>query len=370
MRQDRRTNGWVVIGSIVELILGLILVGAGAFASIGGFAYIAKLDKLKDLQYFINQKWIKYAIDKLKLTPKFVYLYLGIIVAVIGIATIVFAIVSLNYVKKHKVVRRRAALCIYSVLSLAIVGCAVAYFVIERNNLPDNIKYVLYGVMGGFGFVALCKLLGIIFGRSEQFMSSDNNKYAVNNRSMPSYQPQPARPVQVQNVQPARPIQQVRPNQPQMNMPNGHPRPVQNMSNGVQYQQRPIPRPQGDYPVRPAQPLANQSRPSQTMPNQVHPTRPVQSQGTPNQMQTARPNQQNMQNVQRPMQRPMNNGQPMQRPVNSGTTQPRPMQNAQPVRPVQNSTTGSKSGAYCRKCGRLLTPEERFCSRCGSRVGE
>lgn len=352
MKQDRRTNGWVVIGSMVELILGLVLIGAGAFVSIGGFAYIDKLDRLADLRYVINHKWIKYAVDKLALTPKFVYLYLGIIVAVIGIATVIFAIVSLSYAKKHKVVRRRVALLVYAILSLVVVGGAVAYFVTENKGLSNDIKYVLYGIIGGFGFVALCKLLGVIFGRSEQFMSNDNNKYAVNNRSMPVYQPQSPRPVQAQAVQPARPVQQVRPNQPHANMPNGHPRPVQNRPmnvaggqpqrpiNAGTPQQRPIPRPQGSYPVRPAQ--ANQNQAVRSTPT-------------------------NMLNSQaRPIQRPINTmGNQPQRPVNMGA-QPRPI-----PRPVSNGSNDmAKGNIRCKKCGKLLSPEERFCSRCGFKVGE
>lgn len=344
MKQDRKTNGWIVIGSIVELILGFFLIIAGGATALGGFFYIEKLNKLTDLQYFINQKWIKYVIDKFKLTPKFTYMYLGIAIAVIGIATLIFAIVSLNYAKKHKVVRRRVALLLYMLLALGVAGCAVAYFVFEKDNLPNNIKYVLYGAMGAYGFVGLCKLLGVMFGRSETFMSNDNSKYAQNNRLIQQQIQQP-RPVQVQGgmvtqqrvgVQAqgnARPVSTHNGTErPMQANPNAQPRPVSQNPNMEQRQIQ-----QG------ARPMQGQSRP---MPNNQGMTQP----------------------------RPMNvNGQP--RPMgqsNVQSAQARP-QSAQGMtnRPTSAQRPTQPTGRnYCPKCGKLLLPNEKVCSMCGYRVTE
>jgi hypothetical protein len=48
------------------------------------------------------------------------------------------------------------------------------------------IKYLAFGIIGVFGVVALFNLLGLLFGRSEKFMSNDNNKYAFNDNLVKS----------------------------------------------------------------------------------------------------------------------------------------------------------------------------------------
>lgn len=366
MKQDRRTNGWVVVGSIVELIVGFCLLIVGGATALGGFFYVEQLDKLADLQFFLAQERILNLIVKFKLTPKFVYLYLGIIVAVIGLATLIFAIVALNYAKKHKVVRRRVALLFHTLFALAVAGCAVAYFVLGKDVLTDNIKYVLYGAMGVYGFVGLCKLLGVMSGRSEQFMSNDNSKYATNNRLI--HQQISARPVQTQGMEPrqAHPMQnqtqmtghprpvatnQTQPMRPMQSAPNANAqpmRPIQQGARTMQGQARVMPNgPTNQAVQRPmaGQPhtAANSARPAQA-PNPSQPTRPMP--------QGARP----MQGQPRPM--PTGN-QTVQRPMTEQVNRPTPTQ-----RPTQPSRR------YCPMCGKLLNPDERICSVCGHKVSE
>lgn len=311
MKQDRKTNGWIGVGAFVEILLGLVLICAGAGMSVGGFFYIDKLNKLSDVQFFLNQKWIKFVIDKFKLIPKYTYLYLGIAVAVVGLVTLILGIISCAYAKKHKVVRRRVAITFQMLLALGVVGCAVAYFVMEKDVLTTNIKYVLYGAMGGFGFIALCKLLGVIFGRSEQFMSSDNSKYAKNNRLIGQYASQ-----QRSNAGQGR---TVAPNQ------------VQPRQAGVrQASQSNMPRPAG----RPVQTTAGTRPTVQGQPRPQSATRTTAG-ATPNQVR-----------------------------------QPSSASGVRPVGATQGQPPRPSGVRYCPKCGKKLNPEEKICSLCGFRVSE
>lgn len=329
MRQDRRLNGWVALGSIIQIISSMVLLSAGIFVAVAGFLYQKQLAKIDDLQFFVWQDGIVEIQTKLfkgeLLKLEFLYLALGIIVGVAGLIALIFAIVSLSYAKKRKVVCHRVALFIFSLIPLAIAGLATTYFVLEMKMLTDNIKYVLYGLMGAFGFIGLCYLLGIIFGRSEKFMSNDNNKYAFENaNSMRN-----ARADVNNNVKAA-----------QMQ--------YQPQASGI-IQQRTQ---QGQ--ARPVQPMTAQQRPAQP--------RPIQPQARPT--GTSRPMPQASRPTQaRPMPpRPM--GATQQRSAQArpmGPTQARPM-----VRPTQQG----QNVRYCPKCGKQLSPNEKICTLCGYRMAE
>lgn len=320
MKQDRKTNGWIVIASIIEIFMGIVLLGAGGVTSAGGFLYIGKLNKLADLQFFLGQKWIKYVIDKFKWTPKYVYLYLGIALAVIGLVTLILGIISLAYAKKRKVVRKRGFLTLHIILAVAVAGCSAVYFIMERAVLPNNIKYVLYGVMGGFGFVAFCKLVGVVFGRSEQFLSNDNSKYSKSNRLIAQYISQQPRSDSARNVTPNTAVQ--RPSTPNTAVQ----RPSAPNTNNVQ-------------PARPTQ-MSNQAG---MPPRPTSQTRPAGQQ--PRTMQGQ------MQNQARPTQTAMQSG-------------------VRPVRATQGQAARPTGSKYCAKCGKLLNLNEKICSLCGFRVSE
>lgn len=323
MRQDRRKNGWIVIGSIIEMILGTVLISLGIALGVTGFLYKEKLLEISDLQFFINQKGIieaqKTLLNNRLLTTEFLYLAFAIILAVIGIISLVFAILSLVYTKKRKVVRRRIALILYTLIPLAIVGCAVTYYIFERDVLSDNITYALYGIIGAFGFVALCKILGVVFGRSEKFMSNDNSKYSFDNSA-------------VRNLK-----------------ANGNEVKPSVSQNGV---------------VRPVQNTASQPKPmvARNNPGQM-PPRPMQ-----------RP--QNQPNMQRPAGQPqMRRPAPTQgqaplrssRPAPNGQMPPRPMPQRPANAPVRPVNAVQRSG-FCPKCGKQLNPQEKFCTLCGYKV--
>ena len=292
MRQDRRLNGWVLIGSIIQMILGIILISVGIALGVVGFLYTNKLATIKDLQFFVNQPFF----TQFNLKPEFLYLFLGIAVGVVGVIVLSFAIVSLSYAKRRRVVRHRVALPIFSLIPLSIAGCAGAYFALEFKSLPNNIKYILYGIIGAFGFVALCYILGVMFGRSEKFMSNDNNKYAFDNSTLRNARADiNHRPVQAQGVS------------------NNMARPVQQGAG-----QRPVQRPLGQATARPVQPMARTAQQP----------RPIQPASRPNMPQ-------------------------------------RPMPTSVQTRPI---SSGAQKPIYCNKCGKMLSPEEKFCTLCGYKI--
>ena len=338
MRKDRRLNGWVALGSAIEIILSFILLIGGVALASAGFLYKTKLAEIDDLQYFIYQdgiiKFQEFIFNNKLLKIEYLYLILGIIVAVVGLIAFIFGIISFAYGKKRKVVRRRVALLIFTLVPLAIAGCALTYLLLEFDILTDNIKYIAYGITGGFGFVALCKILGVIFGRSEKFMSNDNNKYAFDNSSLRN-----ARADINNNI---RANQNQHNNQMAQPMPNANqgPRPVQ--------QGQPLP-PRPNQPMRTNAPQGSAQnrpmppRPNQPMPQGARPVRPAQPGGMP--------------------QRSMAQG-GAQRPVQSMRPAP------QGQRPVgaPNNRPVVEGARYCPKCGKMLSPSEKICTLCGYKV--
>lgn len=329
MKQDRRINGWIVAGSIISIIIATVLIAGGAIGILGFFD-TEKMSGIKDLDFFVNQKF--FADFNLKL--EYLYLFLGIAVCLIGVLSLVFGLIVWNYASKLKVVRRKTAIFLFGIYDLIVLASAATYLLLELDSLTRNIKFILYGVLAMYALAWIFKLLGIIFGRSEKFMSHDNNKLAFNGQSR-------VRPETTEEVSPMPNAQNVNNNearvQPTMQgqpMPQGSPRP----------QGAPAPRPAG-MPPRPNQ-MAGQPRPQ----NSAVPPRPQQPMGT----------------------RPMPQGGP--RPQGSAVNQARPTQPGMAPRPSQPSVNPNQnipsSRKYCAKCGKLLNPEERICSLCGFKVSE
>lgn len=358
MRNDRRLNGWVLLASILGIFTGLISFVAGAGVAVWGFLKPEQLLKFKYVEFFAYHNWIvklqKTIFNKM-LLDKFLFLFAGLIVAAVGLIILICAIKGLIYVKKRKVVRRRVALLLYSIVPLAVAvgfGLAIWKFdslVIEVkdlskswNNFIDILKYSIYGATGVFGTIALFNILGVFFGRSEKFMSNDNNKYAFENSSkikkeranvnnkVREAQVQPGVKPQVQQngqvvAQPGQMAQPMQGARPQMQNPNVRP-----------MQQRPMQAGQPQRPMQPARPQA----PYQ----QGQPMRPIAPRPQPNGMQGS------------------------SRPVSSMSRVPmqqRPIQAGQPQRPQYQPST-----KYCARCGKLLAPGEKVCTLCGHKSAE
>lgn len=334
MKNDRRLNGWVMIASILGIVSGLALILAGAGLGVFGFLKPEELLRIDELVFFINQDGINKVQTKLLdglLKFEWLFVSLGVIFAVVGLVALVLAIVSLNYVKKRKVVKHRIALLIFTLIPLAIAGCVGAYLYYEWDALTDVIKYVCYGLGGVFAFIALCNFMGIIFGRSEKFMSNDNNKYAFGGNSM--------RNARANANQNARDAQQ-------------HAKLVRalNVNNNQQDKQQPKPQVM-QTPII--------ARPTQTPRPQINA---------------------NAQSTARPV-RTMNTGVAQRTIQHASQIPPRPtaqstQQSGHPVKPNQvsqksQSATRPVSNAtkkYCIRCGKLLTPDEKVCAMCGARI--
>ena len=353
MRQDRRLNGWVLIGSIIGIICALALIVTGVALGVSGFVFADKLLKIKDLQFFIYQEGIIEAQLSLfknqLLKTEFLYLALAIIVGVAGLLTLIFTIVGLNYAKKRKVVRHRVALLVFALIPLAIMGCALTYLLLEFDAITNNIKYILYGVIGAFGFVGLCNILGVMFGRSEKFMSNDNNKYAFDNSTLRNARIDVNNNIRTAENQRTGLIQAKIANTPQEKL-----RQAQNPR-----------QPMSQLPIQRAQSPIQPNRPAQ-------PNRPIQQVGHPTQ-QAVCPMQQMGQATARPV-HPMQNNGNAPRPITPNTMQSRPMQSAQ--RPVASNGNAQlppnamRPRHYCQKCGKLLVSGERICGLCGHKVTE
>ncbi|MBQ3502813.1 MAG: hypothetical protein IJA72_04045 [Clostridia bacterium] len=361
MNQDRRKNGWVLISASLQIILSIILLSVGIALGVCGFLYQSKLATIDELQFFINQKGIIEAQHLISggtklLKPEFLYLFLGGIVAVIGIIVLIIGIVSLIIAKKKKVVRSRIKLTLFTIIPLAIAGCSATYLAFEVNNLPDYIKYGLYGIIGAFGFCALCLMLGLLFGRSEKFMSNDNNKFAFDDSSLRNARVDVNNNVRMAESQMAQGYNMQQP-QGQVYMPNN----MGNMPTQAPYQQQ-------NY----------MQQPRQQMPQNMQAQRVTTSQPIRNTSAIARPVQpmHGASNMQRPLPpRPMQQPQVRQNPV-----QPRPMQpmQARPVQPMQQrpmqqvrpmqQPQPQANNAFCPKCGKSLVPQEKICTMCGFRV--
>ena len=355
MSQDRRKNGWIIISSSLQIVLSIVLLSVGIALGVCGFLYQSKLATIDELQFFINQKGIIKAQHLISggtklLKPEFLYLFLGGIVALVGIIILILAIVSLVIANKKKVVRNQFKLTLFAIILLAIVGCTATYFVFEMDNLPDNIKYVLYGIMGAFGFCALCLILGLLFGRSEKFMSNDNNKYAFDDSSLRNARAganNNVRSVEAQTAQSYNPQQQSAgmPNQAQRQPVNNlQPRRPQTVANGQPTQRMP-----GNQPMRTVGATARPVQSVNMSNNMARPVRPNPAQAP----QNARPNM-----PQSAQMRP--------------TNQVRPNASAQPIRPNGNAPINQTRGTtpYCPKCGKRLSPQEKFCVVCGYKLNK
>ncbi len=314
MRQDRRLNGWVFISSILQSMVGICLIAAGVAMVMGGFFYLDNLLKLKDLNIFLSQEFC----TQFNLKPKYLYVFSGSVVGAIGLITLIMGIIALVFSKKRKVVRHRVVLTFFSLILLAIASCVALYVVYEWKVITDNIKYVAYGLFGAFAGMGLFNLLGVMFGRSEKFMSNDNGKYAFKNGSLRN-----ARADANNNVRSAQ---------------NQHPAQVNQGTRVTRSQpmaQRPVAR--GQNP--------NMPRPT----NVVNGNRPVGQ--NPSARMAPRPN-----TMQCPSVAP--NGQVHSvgvRPAPSrvGTAQQRP---AMPTQP---------RARYCPRCGKQLAVNEHVCTLCG-----
>ncbi len=338
MNQDRRKNGWIFISSLLQIVLSIVLLSAGIALGVTGFLYKSKLATIEELQFFVNQEGMIKAQQFISgstaiFKKEFLYLILGSILAVIGIVLLIFAISSLMCAQKKSVVNHKIKLMFFAVIPLIIVGCATTYLVFEGQVLPNVIKYILYGIIGGFGICVIFTSLGIMFGRSEQFMSNDNSKYAFDNSSLRNARADVNNNVRTAEANMVQPYQQqARP------MPNAQQ--AQRVATG--------------QPIRSTSAIARPVQPMHTAPNnqarQVQPMRrAINPQG-----------QQPMRQMQ---QRPVGQTQPNIQQYPVGQAQPnvqgaRPMQ--RPQQPVRVRT--------CPKCGKQLAPQEKFCVRCGYRV--
>lgn len=346
MNQDRKLNGWIAFASILGVVFGIALIVIGAGVGVLSFIKIEKLLEIEDLVFFLNQDGIYKMQTSLfngkVFELKYLYAFSGVFVGVIGLLTLIFAAISLSYAKKRKVVRRRLALMCYNLVPLAVAACTIVYLVLEFDNLSDNIKYVGYGLAGVFSLIALCNILGIIFGRSEQFMSNDNSKYAFDNAGIKN-----ARVSINNNVKDA----EIAPNEYQ--------------PSEYQPQQRIIPQ-----QVKQHQQQSGVIRPTQPTPNRMGAVRPT----TSSNIRPAGVQQRPVQPQQRPtVTRPSNPAQ-AQRPASARPSQPvrsaQPIRPTQPVRPAQAPRPAPTSAVKrCPKCGKILKPGEIFCSMCGARVG-
>ena len=335
MKSDRRLNGWVMIASVLGIVSGVALILAGAGLGVFGFLKPEKLLQIEELTFFINQDGINKIQQSLLgglLEFEWLFVFLGVIIAVIGLIALIFAIVALNYTKKRKVVKHRIALLMFTLIPLAIAGCIGVYLYFEWDALMNVIKYVCYGVGGVFTFIALCNILGVIFGRSEKFMSNDNNKYAFGGNSIRS-----ARANVNQSVRDA----QIKPG-----TQNVQHRPVQSNAQPLSASQNMQAR-----PIQPARPM--QSTRPQINSNAQSTARPV---GT---MNAGVPQRTMQRNSQVPP-RPTNPTQQVRRPVSPNQAQQRPQPNA---RPISNAPK-----KYCIRCGKLLNPDEKICTICGTKI--
>ena len=339
MKQDIKFNGWVLISSIFQVIASVACIVAGAILVFMGLFNTAKLLGIKELNFFINQDGIIKLQNKLiggVLLDKYMFLILGILVAVIGIVCLVFAIVELLYVKRYKVVNHRIALIAFSIIPLLIAGCAEAYLLAEYDILKSSLDYIkniriaCFAVCGIFSACAILKLLGVLLGKSEEFVSSDNSKYAFEGTK------------QGKMSQGGKPVARV-PARAQVQVNQSQPVKPRNMQN----------------------PNARPQQVGQARPNNIR--QPISpNQPRPNNMAGSRGGSQPV----RPMTRP-------------GTTQAqanpkspaRPVQNSAPTRPIaspsnQAGQTQPTQNRRCPKCGKTLKPNEIVCSACSKNTNK
>ncbi len=175
MKQDRRFNGWVFVGSLIETIFSFAVVVAGVALAILAFTHIDMVNKLDDLRFFINQDYLN------KLKPEFAYLFTGAGLAIIGLIFFIGGVANVVHVRRYKVSQHRVSILFECLLVLAMLAGVDTYLYFEMDNITRNIKYVIYGINVLYSIGALFNLLGVIFGRNEKFVSNDNNKFTFDN---------------------------------------------------------------------------------------------------------------------------------------------------------------------------------------------
>lgn len=322
MRQDRKTNKLVLFASILGIISGLLLMVGGAAGAVIGYLKPAKLIDITDLTFFITQEGImemQRLIFKDLLKIEFLYVFIGAIIAVVGLITLIISIININIAKKRKVANRRGTLLFLSLIYIVIAASVATYLVMEFNNITDNIKYVFYGISGVFGLIAILNILGIMVNRSEQFMSNDNNKYAFDNSSLRSARANVNNNVKAANVNRVdnQNVNRQQPVRPQPNM-----RPPQRTQSNMRPQQPGVRAPQGQRaPMQqPQRPQANQKAPTYIPRPQIN-----------------------------------DNAQSTARPVVSRSG-------------AQAKVVGKAPSLLCNKCGTALNDGESVCSICGNKV--
>lgn len=175
MKQDRRFNGLVFVGAFTETIFSFAMLVGGIALAILAFTHIDMVNKLDDLVFFINQDFL------VKFKPEFAYLFTGGGVAGIGLIFFIIGVSNLTHVNRYKVSNHRVAIVLGCLFTLLCLGALDAYLYVEFDNLTENIKYVIYAVNVILAFVVIFKILGVIVGRNEQFVSNDNNKFSFEN---------------------------------------------------------------------------------------------------------------------------------------------------------------------------------------------
>lgn len=329
MSQDRRKNGWIFISSALQIILSIVLLSAGIALAVTGFFYKEKLATIDDLQFFVSQKFF----TQFNLKTEFLYLFMGTAIGVIGVLLLIFGVAEMIYAQKRKVVRRRVKVIIFALLHAAIAGAAGYYYMSEMKSLPENIKYILYGIIGAFGVCALFSILGILFGRSEKFMSNDNNKFAFDNSSLRN-----ARADVNNNVK----------------MAEEQYYDMAQWNDGYNYTEQPQQAPPYNSAyVQPNQYVAGPEQQRPTNNPNVQPVRPPQPMNRPSQPPRPRPVP------------PTGVSRPVQAMRQPSIVQQRPAQ-ARPVPPASRPiNTSTKTKIYCPRCGSLISMNDKVCATCG-----
>ena len=349
MRQDVKFNGWVLISSILQIIASVVCIGAGAALAIVGFFNASKLLKIEELKFFVNQDGLIRLQKSMfggVLIKKYLFLIIGSLIAIIGIIALVLAIVELLYVKRYKVVNRRATLMMFSIVPLAIAICVEVYLVLEYDLLKTSIDYIknvrigCFAICGVFSACAIFKLIGVLFSKSEQFVSNDNGKYAFegpksnklsqSNQNLPANQVRAQMPInQVQNRSANRMNGAIK-NQNEryqsaqglVRLDNSQVRPNNVMQTANSQQDRSVVIPRPGVNSQQARPAVNQAVLQSSAQNNAVSQRPMPSRGT-------------------------------NTPLAGQTV------NSQRVRPAQAAHI-----RRCPKCGKTLMPNERVCSIC------
>ena len=172
MKQDRRFNGLVFVGSLTQTLFSFAVVVAGIALAVLAFTHFEMVNNVDDLQFFINQQYIN------KLKPEFAYLFTGAGIGLIGLIFFVSGVTNIVHVRRYKVSQHRLGIVFGCLLVLVMLAGVDTYLYLQINDLTRNIKYIIYGINVLFSFAVLFNLLGVALGRNESFVSNDNNKFA------------------------------------------------------------------------------------------------------------------------------------------------------------------------------------------------